>query len=421
MSFDLRSPEFWDPQSLQKETLRVFDICHGCRRCFNLCPSFTDLFNTIDAGDDEVGHLTTTDARRVVDLCYQCKLCFNHCPYTPPHRWDIDFPKLMLRGKILAARTEGIGLRERLLSRTDLMGWMGTRLAPLVNWANRNRRLRILLDWSLKIHRARLLPPYARLSFGQWFKKRSLASRAAPVISQGKVVLFPTCSVNYSYTNIGEASVAVLERNRQEVVLSAQRCCGMPFLDSGDLEGALASARFNIAKLAEFVRAGFEVVVPGPTCSLMLKKEYPDLLPDPEAKLVAEHTYDISEFLMKLHDQGKLDTNFSRPAGRVSYQVPCHLRAQNIGFKSRDLMQLIPNTRVELIERCSAFDGSWGVKTEFYQISLKTADKLFKAIQRNVADVVSSDCPLAGLQITQGTGLQPLHPIQVIARAYGLT
>lgn len=420
MPLDPRSSEFWDPNLLQREMMQVFDICHGCRRCFNLCPSFTDLFDLIDRKGDQVSHLTTEDTRRVVDLCYQCKLCFNHCPYTPPHRWDIDFPKLMLRGKLIKAKTEGIGLRDWLLSRTDLLGRIGTRMALVANWANRNPRLRTLLDWTLKIHRKRQLPSFAGLSFVRWFRRSSRKAAREPVASRGKVALFATCAVNYNYPDIGKASVAVLERNGLELLLPEQRCCGMPFLDSGDLKSAVASARFNIEKLSEAVRAGYDVVVPGPTCSLMFKREYPSLVAEPDARLVAEHSYDISEYLMRLHEQGKLETNFSRPAGRVAYQIPCHLRAQNMGFKSRDLLKLIPQTQVEVIERCSAFNGSWGAKTEFYQISLKTADKLFKDIERRAADVVVSDCPLAGLQIAQGTGRKPLHPIQVVAKAYGL-
>ncbi|MBI4470386.1 MAG: anaerobic glycerol-3-phosphate dehydrogenase subunit C [Acidobacteria bacterium] len=420
MPFDPKSAEFWDPQALQPEVMRVFDICHGCRRCFNLCPSFIDLFNTIDSKGDEVSHLTPRDVRRVVDLCYECKLCYNHCPYTPPHRWDIDFPKLMLRGKMVKARTEGIRLREWLFSRTDLLGWIGTRLATPINWAMANRPSRVLLDWFLGIHRDRRLPPYARIGFSRWFRSRTPASGTSNA-RLGKVALFPTCSVDYNYPDIGKASVAVLERNGLEVVVPEQRCCGMPFLDAGDLDSAVAHARFNVRKLADLVRAGHEIVIPGPTCSLMLKKEYPDLVDDADAKLVSSHAYDICEYLMKLHERGKLDTRFVQPGGRVAYQIPCHLRAQNMGFKSRDLLKLIPGTQVEVIERCSAFDGSWGAKTEFYQISLKTADKLFKSIERSSAEIVASDCPLAGLQIAQGMGsAQPLHPIQILARAYGL-
>ncbi len=398
----------------------MFDVCHGCRRCFNLCPSFSALFNAIDARGDEVQFLIEADSRLIVDLCYQCKLCYNHCPYTPPHRWDIDFPKLMLRAKAIQVKKEGLRLREWLLGRTDLMGRAGTMMAPIINWANRQPVIRTMIDLLLGIHRERRLPPFSRRSFSRWFKDQRKTSAVQNGSNRLKVALFATCSVNYNYPEIGKATVAVLEKNGLEVHLPAQRCCGMPFLDGGDLESAAESARFNVSKLAEAVRQGCDIVSPGPTCSLMLKKEYLDLVNHPDALLVAKHSYDISEYLMKLYDEGRLDTRFAQSMGQVTYQFPCHLRAQNMGCKSRDLLQLIPGTSVTVVERCSAFDGSWGAKSEFYQISLKAADKLLKEIQRKGTEIIASDCPLAGLQIAQGTGTQPQHPIQLVARAYGL-
>jgi Fe-S oxidoreductase len=420
MSFDPTDKEFGSQDALEKEFQRVFDICHGCRRCFNLCPAFDLLFKTIDAKGDEVENLSSDDYRQVVDLCYECKLCYNHCPYTPPHRWDVDFPRLMLRGKIVKAQRQGIPLRERLLGNTDLLGKVGGAMAPLSNWANQHPLLREALEDTLGIHRDRNLPEFHRPSFQKWYARRSSRSEPPATGGNGKVALFYTCSANYNHPEIGKATVQVLEKNRIEVIVPEQKCCGMPYLDAGDLESALESVEFNLKHLDEAVDKGHDIVIPGPTCSLMLKQEYPTLANDQRAQRVSEHSFDICEYLMKLHAEGKLDTNFIQGAGRIAYQIPCHLRAQNIGYKSRDLMQLLPNTRVQLIEQCSAHDGTWGAKKEFYQLSLKWAGKLFTQVNETDPDVVASDCPLASLQITKGTNRTPQHPVQIVARAYGL-
>lgn len=420
MGFDLASPDFWNREALEAELRRVFDICHGCRRCFNLCPSFNVLFELIDAKGEDVANLTRADFTRIVDLCYQCKLCFNHCPYTPPHRWDIDFPRLMLRAKAVEARERGITRQDRWLGRTDALGRLGSRWAPLVNLANRWRPVRVLLEKVIGIHRDRNLPEYHRETFLRWFRayeRRRVGARSG----NGKVALFYTCYVNYHDPAVGRATVRVLERNGLEVAVPAQRCCGMPFLDGGDIESALANARENVRTLIELVRNGYDVVIPGPTCSYMLKHEYPVLLKGEDVRRVAERSFDLCEYLMKLHSEGRLDTRFDRAAPqRIAYHLPCHLRAQNIGYKSRDLMHLIPGTRVQVIERCAGIDGTWGLKREYYPLSLKVADKLFRELEGEPFDLVVSDCPLAGLQIAQGTRRRPLHPIQVLARAYGL-
>lgn len=420
MGFDPTDQSFWSQDALENELQRVFDICHGCRRCFNLCPSFDSLFKTIDAKGDEVANLSPEDYRQVVELCYECKLCYNHCPYTPPHRWDVDFPRLMLRAKIVNAQRQGIPLSERLLGNTDWLGKIGSATAPVSNWVNKHPLLRQALEETLGIHRDRNLPVFHRQTFQKWYARR--ASRSEPSVTggHGKVALFYTCSVNYHHPEIGQAAVQVLEKNRIEVIVPEQKCCGMPYLDAGDLNSALDHMEFNLKRLNEVVDRGYDIVIPGPTCSLMLKQEYPTLNHNLQAQRVPERCFDICEYLMKLHAEGKLDTRFVKGAGRIAYHVPCHLRAQNIGYKSRDLMQLLPDTQVQLIEHCSAHDGTWGAKKAFYQLSLNWAQKLFTQIEQAEPDVVASDCPLAGLQITKGTNRIPLHPIQIVAQAYGL-
>jgi len=307
-------------------------------------------------------------------------------------------------------------LVDRVLANPDGMGRLGTLSSKLANRANGNRFFRAVMERTLGIHRGRNLPSYAAQTFEKWFARRGARSSG----QNGKVALFSTCTVNYNDTETGKAAVQVLERNDVAVSCPPQRCCGMPALDGGDIEGARVRARANVAALSSAVRAGFDVVVPGPTCSFMLKKEYPLLVKGAEAEEVARHTYDLCEYLMKLHKAGKLDTDFSAGAGRVAYHVPCHLRVQNIGFKSRDLMRLLPETQVEMIESCSGVDGTWGFKKDYFDLSLKVARGLFRGIDNAEATTVATDCPLAGLQIELKTGRKPAHPIEIVRRGYGI-
>ena len=413
------SPKFGDPKALQAESLRVYEICNGCRRCFNLCPSFDVLFRGIDDKDGEVGALETPVLNQVIDLCYYCKLCFNHCPYCPPHSYDLDFPRLMLWGKHLKAQEQRPGLRDRLLTNVERMGRLGGLAAPLANWAMRQPAVRWLLEKVMGIHRERLFPEFHRPSFASWFRKADRTTRHKTGARE-KVALFYTCYVNRHDPEIGRASLQVLEKNSVEATCPVQECCGMPYFDIGDLDTVRRKARSNLKALAAAVDAGYKIVSPMPTCSLMLKKEYPDLVPTEEARKVAANTYDLCEYLMKLDGQGKLSKDFVSSPGKIAYQVPCHLRDQNIGLKSRDLMKLIPGTTIEVIEKCSGHDGTFGVKKEYYDLSLKVGRKAFSAIEEAEPDIVASDCPLSGIALTQSTGKKSVHPIQVIHKAYGL-
>jgi len=418
MTLDIRSPEFWDLGKVDGELRRVTDICGGCRRCLPLCPSFKELFSRLDVEDvdGDVLKLPKDDLRTVVDLCYQCKLCFNHCPYTPPHRWEVDFPRLMLRARAARAKRDGVTLQDRFLGNTALVGKLGSLAAPFSNWANHLSVHRAFLQAVVGIHKDRNLPKFHRENFSRWFAKRRPA-RFAP---RARVALFATCPVEYNNPVVGKAAVAVLERNGVEVALPPQRCCGMPYLDGGAISEARTLIADNVRTLAAAVREGREIVVPGPTCSYMLKREYPWLDGSEDAALVAAHTRDLFEYLTGLHAEGKLDTGFSKNPGRVAYHLPCHLRAQNIGAKSADLLRLIPGARVEVIERCSGVDGTWGLKKEYYELSLKVAEPLMSGIEAARADVAATDCPLAALQIAQGTGREAKHPVEILAEAYGL-
>ena len=421
-ALDHTKGEFWDLGKVDAELRRVYAICAGCRRCLPLCPSFKVLFDRldVDAVDGDIDKLPASDVKEVVDLCYQCKLCFNHCPYTPPHRWAVDFPRLMLRARAAAARKNGVTFQDRMLGNADLVGKLGSLTAPLSNWMNELAVHRAFMEAVAGIHRARRLPKFHRPTFSSWFK-----STAKPAAAEGgktvtrKVALFATCTVEYNAPAIGRAAVRVLERNAVDVTVPDARCCGMPYLDGGAVDECRSLVRANVRALAGAVREGRTIVSPGPTCSYMLKQEYPWLDGSEDARLVAANTRDLFEYLAGLHADGVLDTGFSRPVGAVTYHVPCHLRAQNVGTKSADVLRAIPGTTVNVVERCSAVDGTWGFKTQYFDLSMKVAQPLFDAVRAGGAPTVATDCPLAALQIAQGTGTAPVHPIQILAQAYG--
>ncbi len=423
MTLDIRSPEFWQLDQVDGELRRVYDICSGCRRCLPLCPSFKVMFDRLDADavDGAVEKLPAADVKEVVDLCYQCKLCYNHCPYTPPHRWAVDFPRLMLRARAAEARQKGVTLQDRFLGNTELVGRLGGLTAPVSNWVNGVWVNRKFMEATVGIHRARRLPLFHRQTLSQWFDRRKPASLDRAVgPPRDRVALFATCSVEYNDPATGKAAVAVLEKNGVDVTLPAQRCCGMPYLDGGAVKEAKRLIADNVRSLGEQVRQGRQIVVPGPTCSYMLKQEYPWLDDSEDASLVAANTRDLFEYLAGLHAEGRLDTSFPRPPGKVAYQLPCHLRAQNMGTRSADVLRLT-GAEVEVVEKCSAVDGTWGMKKQYFELSMQLARPLFKGIESAQPDRVATDCPLAALQIHQGTGRPAQHPIRILADAYGIT
>ena len=412
-----------DPAQLQRNTQRIYEVCDGCRRCFNLCPSFTTLLNGIDRYEGEVAKLTTTDHHQIVDECYYCKLCYNHCPYTPPHQYALDFPRLMIAWKKHLAVTRGVSWRDRWLIKTDTIGSLGSRVASVANWVMGLRFLRGLMESWVGVHRDRQVLRFSPETFLQWWGRRGKSQVAAS--APKKVALFGSCMVNYQATDVGKATIQVLEKNGVHVVVPEQRCCGMPSFDIGDTVAIQLAASANIASFLPWVEQGYDVVVPVPSCSLMWKREYSEIIGGDEVRRVAERTYDISEYLMKLKREGVLATDFQQKPGRIAYQVPCHLRDQNIGFKSKELMECT-GAQVEVIEKCSGHDGAWSAKTEFFPLSMLIAKKAVRAIEQAPADLVASDCPLAGLQLDQAGAMAHVggrpsqHPIQIVRDAYGL-
>ncbi|MDB0005808.1 heterodisulfide reductase-related iron-sulfur binding cluster [Ilumatobacteraceae bacterium] len=427
-TYDPKNPMYLDEADVREELTRVYDLCHGCRLCFKFCSSFPTLFDLIDRFDDQdAGRLTPAEQDKVIDECFQCKLCYVNCPYIPElHEWALDFPRLMLRADAMRYSTGQKSIRSRattqVLGRTDLMGTAATAVSSVANKvvaAPSNSPIRKAVAVATGVSAVRLLPPYAKQRFSTWFRKR-----VKPTITrrQGSVTVFPTCLVEYQETAIGQDLVKVYERNGIETTVTEAGCCGAPWLHSGDLKQFTKVAEKNVKTLADEVRRGGDIVVPQPTCGYVLKKDYLDYVGGPDAELVAEHTFDAAEYLMKVHkgDDTELDTEFGGEVPEnVTYHAACHLRAQNIGFKSRDLMKLT-GSKVKVIQQCSGIDGMWGLRAENEQFSIPIAEKLADQITKAGAQVVTGDCQLANTAIEEQTGSPSVHPIQFIARAYGI-
>jgi len=429
-ALDWRNPMFYDEAALEKELERVFDICHGCRRCVSLCHAFPTLFDLVDASPTlEMDGVKKEDFVKVVDHCYLCDLCFmTKCPYVPPHAWNVDFPHLMLRAKAVKFKRGEVRTRDKIITSTDTVG----RLAGIpvvvqaVNAANRSKPVRRLLDKTLGIHPDALLPQYHSKTLRRRAAGRRPDGRTGEVAgrTRGQVALFATCYGNYNEPELGEDLIAVLEHNGIPVVLAEkERCCGMPKLELGDLDAVARAKDTNIPVLARWVDQGYDIVAPVPSCVLMFKQELPLLFPDdPDVMKVKNAIFDPFEYLMLRHRQGKLRTDFKHRLGTVAYHVACHLRVQNIGHKTRELLELVPDTKIETIERCSGHDGTYAVKSEFHKVSMKICRPVLDRVQAAQADHYASDCPIAGHQIENGLadGRRPEHPLRLLRQAYGI-
>jgi glycerol-3-phosphate dehydrogenase subunit C len=417
--------EYWDSKALDREMRRQYDVCNSCRLCFNLCPGFPKLFEHFDAEhvDADPEKLTANQLFEFVDLCYNCKLCFIKCPYTPPHKFLIDIPKLVMRARANKVEEEGLDLRERMLSSPDEIGPVASKLAPVANFANKNKINRLLMEKTAGIHRDKILPKFHSQTFEQWFRKNALLATFT-ARSGLKVAFFHTCIVNFNEPRIGQAAIRVCEKNGIEVKdPKGQRCCGMPYLDSGRTALALEHFRDNVKTLLPFVRRGYDIIVPEPTCGMMLKKEYADYLQGnerDEAIEVSKRVFDLAEYLVKLNNEGKLNKEFTSKPGKVAYHQPCHLKYQAIGNKSLELLRLTGAEVIFIDKGCSGHDGTWAMKKEYFDMAQKVARGLHRGVKESEADLVATDCSLAGLQIEQGTGRKTVHPIEVLARAYGI-
>jgi Fe-S oxidoreductase len=427
---DWQSEEYGNEDALYTEMERIFEICAGCRRCFSLCNSFPTLFDAID--ESETMELDSVEREvywNVVDHCYLCDMCYmSKCPYVPPHPWNVDFPHLMLRAKAFRYGREGTSRRNKVLSSTDTVGrFAGIPIvAKAVNAANKSGTGRKLLDKALGVHPEAVVPEYHSDTLRKRCKHRQPLATPPELAgdTRGRVALFTTCYGNFNQPELGEDLIKVFEHNGIPVKLvGSERCCGMPKLELGDLDAVQKLKDYNVPRLAALVDEGWDIVAPVPSCVLMFKQELPLLFPEDAAVAkVRDAIYDPFEYLMLRHKAGKLKTEFAQPLGKIAYHVPCHLRVQNIGYKTRDILKLVPETEVQTIERCSGHNGTYAVKREFHDTSMKIGRPVMNRVKKAEANHYSSDCPMAADQIQNGldNAGPPEHPLSLLRRAYGL-
>ncbi len=431
---DWRSAAFYDEKACEAELERVFDICHGCRRCVSLCNAFPTLFDLVDASPTlEVDGVAKSDFEKVVDQCYLCDVCYmTKCPYVPPHEWNVDFPHLMLRAKAIQFRKgTPTAFRDKALSATDRNGTLAgiPVVVQAVNAASRAPIARKLMESAIGVHRDAWLPSFTSRKFRAAVERSPQAPVRDGPRTPGKVAIFATCYVNYNEPDIGHDLAKILAHNEiPYAIAEKEACCGMPKLELGDLESVERLKQKNIPGLASLARAGYAILAPIPSCCLMFKQELPLMFPeDADVLAVRDAMFDPFEYLVMRHKDGLLKTGFAKALGRVSYHVACHLRVQNVGQKTREFLQLIPGTKVNTIERCSGHAGTWGVKKEFHAIAMKIGRPVFRQAAEHPdgeLDWVASDCQLAGHHIEQGMQGKAdgklAHPLTLVRMAYGL-
>ncbi|MGY8814454.1 MAG: heterodisulfide reductase-related iron-sulfur binding cluster [Gammaproteobacteria bacterium] len=425
-----KAPVFYDEKAALDEMERVFDICHGCRRCVSLCNAFPTLFDLVDESKTmEIDGVDRKDFVKVVDQCYLCDLCYlTKCPYVPPHEWNVDFPHLMLRGKAIKHKNGETKFRDKLLTSTDTVGNLAgiPVVSQTVNALNKNKSVRKVMDKVLGIHPNAIVPDYHSDTLRKREARRvsSVVISQAGELTQGKVALFATCYCNRNEPELGEDLIVLLEHNGIPVKLVHQEvCCGMPKLELGDLDKVEEMMKFNIPQLVKMVNEGWDILAPVPSCVLMFKEELPLLFPDNEdVKKVAEAFYDPFEYFMLRNKENKLKTEFKNKLGKIAYHVPCHQRVQKIGLKTKDMLMLVPDTTIEVIERCSGHDGTYAVKSEYHDIAAKICRPVSTKVKKFEPDHYVSDCPMAGDQIQQGLndGSKAESPFSLLRYAYGL-
>jgi Fe-S oxidoreductase len=433
---DWKNPDFYNEDLAFKEMERIFDICHGCRRCVSLCGSFPTLFDLVDESETmEVDGVAKKDYWKVVDQCYLCDLCYlTKCPYVPPHEWNLDFPHTMLRAKAIKFQKGEVGTAEKLMASTDLHGHFAgiPIVSQAVNAINKTQTARKVMEDVAGVDKNAWLPALATRKF------RSAAPEAKTIVVQdgantpGKVAIYSTCYINYNEPGIGLDLLKILDHNNIPYELvEKEKCCGMPKLELGDLQSVNASKEANIPVLARYAREGYAILAAVPSCALMFKQEIPLMYPDEkDVQLVKEAMWDPFEYLMQRKRDGLLKTEFPTALGNISYQIPCHGRVQNIGKKTEEMLKMVPGTTVNTIERCSGHAGTFGVKKAFHQQAMKIGKPVVKAMATmkdgSKPDFISSDCPLGGHHIAQGFEVsgqavpELQHPLSLVAKAYGL-
>jgi len=421
LSYDPEEPKYWDEGALAKEVSRVFEVCHGCRMCFKYCDAFPRLFGYIDnRHEGKVPALTGAETAAVMDDCFQCKLCEVQCPYTPRdnHPFELDFPKLVHRYRAVKTKKEGVSVRDRVLGDPDGAGRAARLSGGIADKMNRVAAHRWFMEKTLGIHREKTLPPFARETFEEWAAQQGLIHASAG----GEAVLFQTCYVQNNEPGIGRDTVEVLKKNQVDVrAARGLVCCGMPNWESGNLKDLRQKAKRNLELLTPFVDMGAKVLAINPTCSMMLRREYPSLVESadrPAAKKLAEAVRDPGEFLWDLRDDPRFSRDFKSHPKAVAYHAPCHLRAQAVGFRGRDLIRRTGVEDIGMVAECCGHDGTYAMKVESFEASKRIGKKAFDGMKAEPGATWVTDCPLAAVQFEQHAGQKPLHPMSLLARAY---
>jgi Fe-S oxidoreductase len=427
---DWKNPDFYSEEKLLEEMERIFGICHGCRRCVSLCDAYPTLFDLVDeSATFEIDGVAKEDYWKVVDQCFMCDLCYQtKCPYVPPHEWNVDFPHVMLRAKAVQFKKGERKLSHKLLSNTKIQGKIATipGVSNLINASNRNSGVRKVLEKTLDLDHRAHLPEFHSDTLRRRDKGRQPAAvevqAAGP--TRGKAALFTTCYCNVNTPDIGQDLIRVFEHNNIPVRLTnKEECCGMPKLEQGDLETVDKYRKTNIPELISLIDEGWDIVAAIPSCVLMFKQELPLMYPDdPDVQKVKQHIFDPFEYLVHRNKAGLLNTEFKQSLGTVAWHVPCHQRVQNIGPKTKDVLALVPGTEIQVIERCSGHDGTYGVRAGTYEKSQKIARPVINRVKKTNADYLVSDCPMAATQIADGLELKhgETSPLTLLRKAYGL-
>ncbi len=422
---------WYDEAALEAELRRVYDICHGCRRCFNLCDSFPILFDAVDESpNEEVGDLSPIQLKAVVDACTLCDMCFmTKCPYVPPHSFDLDFPHLMLRHRAVEHRKGKTSFVDSQLAEMTRNGKMGNVLAGAANWATKegNGLTRPLLEKVVGIDARAHVPP---------FMETSLVNRGPAIIPAPnpdgpafgrKVALYAGCHDNFNDGTPGEAAMKVLAHNGVQVRIEYPDCCGMPKFENGDLPAVASASERISAHFVPLIEQGWDVVPLTTSCALMLKFEWPLISPENVAvQQLAKHTFDVSEYVVRLAKETGLAPIDSMPK-TIGVHFACHARAQNMGPKALEMLKLIPEASPALTERCSGHGGKWGLFKQNFDRAVKVGKPAARNLMKGEPDLIVSECPLAGphlKQVIAANGQEPParigHPIEVMAQAYGL-
>ena len=435
---DWHSKEFYDRAALDEEARRQFDVCHGCRRCFNLCDSFPRLFDLIDESESgELDTVASDDFGPIIDGCTMCDMCFmTKCPYVPPHEFNLDFPHLMLRYRAVELKEKGKApFTQNQLAQMDRNGSLAEKVSGLANWgsAKGNVVTRPVMSATLGIDKNVELPKFTGETFMKRAEKSAKNGELEPnkegTAKDRKALIYATCSVNYNNPGVGEAALKVLTHLGVSVKTDYPGCCGMPYLEQGNLEKVAQNAASVSAALRPFIDEGYDILTLTASCGLMFKFEWPLIVPDNEdVKALSAATRDISEYIVQIADKNGLPDGLQTIEGGVQVHLACHARAQNMGPKSADLLRLIPDADIGVIERCSGHGGTFGVMKDTHQLAVKVGKPVARNVAKSEAKTVVSDCPLAAKHIVQGVEYldssaklpEAAHPVEVFARAYGL-